>query len=305
MLYCQAVFNRGTGFGNRLFPWARCRIFSRLCGIPTLACDWTRLGIGPLLRGGINLRSYHRQILLLGLFDSPPGDIRGAKKACLELTCRRLAEPTNFSILPNELPKKGIFVFRGEGDCFRPLFGYEAFLLEALRAMTRARWLKLVEETGSVPIGINVRLAKDFPRMTPKDLVSPTGPIQTPIDWFVQTLKAIRSEAGYPAKAYVVSDGSRRDLRELLALENVYLLRPGCAISDLLVLSKSRVLIASGGSAFSAWAVFLGGMPSVSIPGQPLAWFGLRGSSDTYLGELRPDRPPEAFMRQVKEALSR
>jgi len=267
-----------------------------------LASAWVQPRLGPLLRGGINLPAYHRQILLWGLFRALPGDVRGLKKIYLEATTQPLPEPEDLVSLPKDLPREGRFVFYGDNGFFHPLLGYETFLLKQLREITLPVWLHQVDRVQSVPIGINVRLAKDFPAATPKDLLCPTGPVRTPIAWFVQALKAVRSEAGFPVKAYVVSDGSESDLQELLALGNIAFLRPGCAISDLLVLSKSRILLASGGSSFSAWASFLGRMPTISFPGQSLAWFRL-GKSKPYVGEFDPGKPSQIFLSQVKQAL--
>jgi hypothetical protein len=125
------------------------------------------------------------------------------------------------------------------------------------------------------------------------------GAIRTPLSWFSASVRAIRDMIGFPATAYVVSDGTPEDLHELLGLPNMILVRPGCAISDLLTLARCRVLIGSGGSSFSAWASFLGQMPTISHPGQSLGWFKLGASGDPYVGEFEPSSPPENFAKQV------
>ena len=84
------------------------------------------------------------------------------------------------------------------------------------------------------------------------------------LDWVGETV-------GYPAQALVESDGTKEELEPLLKLGNVEFVRPGCAISDLLILARSQVLMASGSSAFSAWASLLGQMPTSSHPGQSLS----------------------------------
>jgi hypothetical protein len=124
------------------------------------------------------------------------------------------------------------------------------------------------------------------------------------LSWFRRTLDVIRSRLGYVARAVIVSDGSPEDLRELLSMENTSLLRPGCAISDLLVLANAHVLLASGGSTFSAWASFLGRMPTLSLPGQSLTWFGLGGPDGPYVGAFDPECPELPALEAVDRALA-
>jgi hypothetical protein len=65
------------------------------------------------------------------------------------------------------------------------------------------------------------------------------------------------------------------------------------------LLARSQVLIGSGGSSFSAWASFLGEMPTVSHPGQSLLWFKARLRKGQFVGELDPAAPPDHLMRQL------
>lgn len=301
MLYCQPVFRRGSGLGNRLFPWARCRIFSHANGIPMLSPRWFNPRVGPVLRGGINLFAYHRQILLLGLFKSHRHDVHGIKHLLIELIANRIQEPASFTA-PFSVNQTGssIIIFQGDRDHFRSLFGFEQFLHQELRSIARKKWTQLADRPPVVPIAVNVRCAKDFPEVKPEDLTSPTGPVRTPLDWFVRSLEIVRSCIGYPAHAFVVSDGTEEELRNLLSLENVSFVRPGCAISDLLLLARASVLIASGGSSFSAWASFLGGMPTITLPGQSLSWFGLQRTGGPYVGVFDPTQPSDEFIQQVK-----
>jgi hypothetical protein len=129
-------------------------------------------------------------------------------------------------------------------------------------------------------------------------------PFRTPLQWFVDALALVRRAAGWTVPALLVSDGSAVDLAPILRLDRVELVRPGCALGDLWTLARSRVLLGSGGSSFSAWAAFLGGMPTVTMAGQSLEWFGLRGDGDRYLGELDIEAPDERFLAQCRAALA-
>lgn len=304
MLYCQASFARGTGFGNRLFPWARCRIFSQTNNIPMIFPQWTSPRIGPLIRGGIDLKSYPTQILLLNLFQKRADEIGGLRRLLLSYRAGRIPEPDQLDAVPGEAAtsdnRDSIVLFKGDKDQFADLQGREQYIHGEIRAMTRKRWLRIVDQAGEVPIGINVRRGKDFRDAKSEGDYFTKGAIRTPLAWYIESLRAVREIAGFPTRAVVVSDGTEEDLKELLSEENVTFLRPGCAISDLLVLAKSRVFIAAGGSSFSAWASFLGQMPTLAHPGQSLTWFKLASNETQYVGEFRPHAPAPIIVQQVK-----
>lgn len=304
-VYCMARFARGTGLGNRLFPWARCVVFARLTGAIPLRPRWFQPRIGPLLRGGIDFRHYHWSFLMLGLFRQRAGEVGGRRRSWVEWTAPRVTEPPTLdAAVLHRLPDGGLVVFSGCRDYFAQLHGWETYLRESLEGMTRQRWLRQVDSLGEIQIAVHVRRGPDFPEATPEDLVRPRGPVRTPLAWFRRTVEVIRERVGYPARALVVSDGREEDLRELLAMDNTVLVRPGCVISDLLVLARARVLVASGGSSFSAWGSFLGRMPTVSLPGQSLTWFGLGGHGMPYVGELDPERPPDPVMDEIARAFA-
>src|SRR5882724_7298334 len=93
MLYCEAVLPR-TGLGNRLFPWARCRVFSFTNEVPMLSPRWAQLKIGPLLRGESDPRFY------LNLFKPGPHDLRGVRKLRLQLFSKTDSEDTPLALTP-------------------------------------------------------------------------------------------------------------------------------------------------------------------------------------------------------------
>jgi hypothetical protein len=301
-LFCEAQFARGAGLGTRLFPWARCRIFSELHGCPMLAPDWVQWRIGPLLRGGIELRAYHRQILLMGLFRTD-GYVRGtARRRARHFA--RIDEPAALTERPEwRATDPAVVTFAGPGDFFASLAPYRERLLRALRADAHPKWVDLAARAAA-PIGVNVRCAFDFRPAAAESDYFTKGAIRTPLPWFVRSLERVREVAGAAVPAVIVSDGTEEQLRPILQMPNVRFARPGCAISDLLTLSSARVLIGSGGSSFSAWASFLSGAPTVTHAGQSLEWFRLGRDGEQFIGELMPDRAPSpALARHVVAAL--
>ena len=306
MVFCRAKFGRGLGFGNRLFAWARCAVFSDVHGVPMVAPLWFRPAIGQLFRGGVSYESYLRQVTLVGLFHKTPSEIGLLKYLSMVPRLKVIGEPADIMSMPSAaLAPDGtdyLVQFEEPGLLFQPLNGHSTFLLKRLRSITNQRYLSIADGPSSVPIGICVRLGNDFGAAVAVD-GRITGLRKTPIAWFVTMLQEIRTAVGYPARAYVVSDGTPQQLSGLLSLPNVEFVRPGSAIGDLLLLSRSRVLLASGASSFAAWGAFLGQMPGATHPGQPLQWWKLEPQNAQYLGEIDCNNIDGEFMRQAAVAL--
>lgn len=269
MPFCLATTPR-AGLGNKLFPWARSRVHARLHGLPSLATLWAQLKLGQLLRGEGDLRLY------TDLFRPLPGDVTGVRRWWQLLRATRVEEPEDLA-RPTAAGPGDLVVFSGWRDYFARLNGHEDTLRADLEAITRPRWLEIDPRIGREwPIGINVRRG-DFREATSPAEFHTAGGLRTPIGWFVQALEWLRQRAGRPLGAFVVSDGTEDELRALLALPGVVRVNPGSAIRGIWMLSRSRVLLASGGSTFSAWASYLGRMPTFAIPGQNLNWYGFDG----------------------------
>jgi len=275
-VYCRAILPN-AGLGNKLFPWARCRVFSLEHGVDMLNPRWTQLRLGPLLRRDRDTRVYHN------LFKAaPPGYVSGARALRL-----RLARSNQ------------VVEFIGAEDHFRSLTGRHAVLLDELRALTRDCWLQRADRVATVTIGMHVRRGDFAEASGPQDFVL-RGAIRTPLEWFVECLALVREMCGFAVPALVVSDAPDSALRRLLQEEAVTRIDTGSAIGDLLVLSKAKLLIASGGSSFSAWAAFLGQMPTLAFPGQSLTWFNIVPTQDQYIGDWSPGQHiPSSLLEPV------
>jgi hypothetical protein len=310
MIYCwpkfgEGIIGRGMGFGNRLFPWARCRLYARNQHVQMISPVWVRPAIGQLFRGGVDYKAYLRQLVLFGLFHKRKDDLGLLEGAVMS---RKIPVVTETEANQNRWHqhddgKSRIVVFRGLERYFEPLQGSSDYLRNELTAITNSRYLSIADRYPSVPVGMCIRCGNDFdPCPVDRSVLKPGE--KTPIEWFAQVLALIRKEVGYTVAAYIVSDGTREQLKSLLSLDNVNLVRPGSAISDLLVMSKSKVLLASGSSSFAAWGAFLGQMPTVSHPGQNMReeW-GITPEKGQYLSEFHYKEPDGEFLRQVKAVL--
>lgn len=252
-----------------------------------LSPTWAQLAVGPLLRGETDLRHYS------DLFRAGSDEVTGPRKLLVQLGSRKEDEAGNSLTTANGRP--ALKVFAGEQERFFHLNGWHEFLGSELRAITQPRWIKAAEQVKDVAIAMHVRMG-DFVGGE----ADPENPHRrVPHTWFAESLKAIRKAVGFPVSATIVSDGKESELRELLDQENVTLVRTGSAIGDLFVLASSKVLIGSAGSSFSAWAAFLGQMPSIAHPSKAYEWFNLVNDR-YYVGAAEPASLPEAFVEQVK-----
>jgi hypothetical protein len=298
MIYAGVRYTYAAGLGNRLWPWARCAIYSHLHQVPMLKPIWIwPMRLGPLVNQKMPLTTWPGH-LYLNLFRTAPGQVSGLRRMAVLARADRVPEPADLRDRVEGAGRLSLVTFEGEGGQFTELAGYEGFLAQAIRAMTRASWLGVVDAAPMVPIGVHVRRS-DFRRAAAAADYQSKGALQTPMSWFVDALRLIRKLRGRDEKAYLVSDGQPDELRELLAEPHVELVRPASPISDMLLLSRAEVLIGSGGSSFSAWASFLGGMPTVSHPGQSLRWFLKALHSSQYIGELDPSAPSAEFLASV------
>jgi len=259
-----------------------------------------------LWRGGIDYGSYLHQIALWDLFRAGPGDIsvwRGILLA-LSLPVRYESDlADSVAVIAGNTDVRLVF----DRACYRftTLEGYNDFLLQELRMIALPRHVAFVDTFSHAFVGINIRCGNDFKAPPIHANYDRVGWLQrTPISWYAESLLAIRAACGYPVAAVVVSDGREEILRDILSLENVTFLRPGRAITDLLVLTQSRVLLATASSSFSAWASFLGGMPTISAPGHPLTEWDVRSTPDRFVGNFDPKDPPSGFLTQAVARMS-
>jgi hypothetical protein len=305
-LYSEAIFERGSGLGNRLFPWARARIFAATNGIRMFAPRWVSARVGPLIRLGGDIWSFPRQGLLIGQFEARDDDVTGVRRRLIRHLSTIHRESPDFATKQTNHFESGSHLIQFRGDLtgsgrFKSIQGHDEFLRKELEAITQDRWLESAEETRDTPIGIHVRLT-DF-RTGPEESFNAEGSfkgaVRTPMEWYVGTLRLLREALGSPFPAFVVSDGKPGEMQQLLDMQEVSLVRSRSPISDMWSLAHCRVLLASIGSSFSAWASFLGQMPTVVYPLPEAHAFPIENRKRLYNGPLDPDHPEAAFLRSL------
>jgi len=282
VIYCIAV-TPNAGLANKLFPWARSKIFSYYHGVPMLRTFWNQFKVGPPLRRERDKRFY------LDIFKPIAGEIGGFKKWQVYLTYKKICEPEDLKRLP---PSKSnqLVVFEGIKN-FGCLLPFREFVCKELLTAVNDKWLSEVSALGRLPsIGMHIRCGDFKTANSSLDFQSKNSKfLRTPIDWFVKNLIKLRKLRGENLEAFIVTDGSRRDVKPILDLGNVRLVRTGSAIGDMLTLSCAKVILASGGSTFSGWSAYLRGAMSLSITGMSLRKQGLDHAYECDAGEIPSD----------------
>ena len=251
-LYCYPILGR-CGLGNKLFPWSRAVICARKYGLKVLAPRWAQIRVGPLFRRERDKKFY------IGLFTNK-GYISGIKKLKVLFFNLKIKEQ-DFNenlFIDTGVKKSRVIVFSGLKDYFYDLKGNHDFLREELRKITESKWIEISDKFGKNFIVINIRRG---------DFV--LSGVHTPLEWFIGVARRIRELSqldDIPIK--IISDGTIEELSPFLGVKNTELvLSLGSAIADILAMSNSSFLVASKGSTFSAWASFLGRMPTIYPPG--------------------------------------
>jgi hypothetical protein len=271
MILVSAEYNRSTGIGNKLFPWSRAKIFANETGGKMLTHYWFSPRAAAITRGGIDYGNALSKIWLLNNFCFDPKEMSIVEGKLKSAKLERIYVD-NLSDARNYARDNCHLVFRWNSSHeFSELWHYRDFIKEKLLSLARPSHVEFSSQYDGTPfIAMNVRTGKDFISKSSGKL----GYYLTELDWFEAALLKVRKNYGN-LPALIVSDGGTRELRQLLALPDVKLVQSSSAIADLLTLAKAKVLLGSGNSSFSAWASFLGGMPSYSSKETPFDKFKL------------------------------
>ncbi len=239
--YAYAKLGR-QGLGNLLFPWARAVVVSQTTGADQLAERWTKLRIGPYLRGDHDKRRYHK------LFQPP--SIRDRIRRELILGSATLWNEQGDRLRRGS--GRDVLVVEGMGDFFVPLT--PARLLIRARLAEKARTPPTGADVDVPYVAMHIRLGDFAPEVSPSSGAARNA--RTPLEWFAAAAVRIAS-AGTQRRILVCSDGTDEELAAVTKLPFVERSRATNALDDLHVLAQSEYIVGSG-STFSAWGAFLG-----------------------------------------------
>jgi hypothetical protein len=230
----------GAGLGNILFPWATAIVYAKTHNLTRLQTTWKNLKIGTFLRKERDKRMY------FDLFTGKDG-VGGLKKFLL----------LNFT--------NKVKYFSSMDALFEPFKHDHNFVKTELLKIINPYHIEKAEEFNPNSVALHIRMG-DFDEPENEQLLRDGAwSYRLPIKWYISIIEKIRLTSDIPI--YIFSDAADKELQAVLAINNCKRAYFGSAISDLIALSRCKVLVSSA-STFSMWASFLGQMPTIWFPGQ-------------------------------------
>lgn len=230
----------GAGLGNILFPWATAIVYAKAHNLTRLQTTWKNLKIGTFLRKERDKRMY------FDLFTGKDG-VRGFKKFLL----------LNFT--------NKVKYFSSMDALFEPFKHDHNFVKTELLKIINPYHIEKAEEFNPNSVALHIRMG-DFEEPENEQLLRDGAwNYRLPLKWYIAIIEKIRLKSNLPI--YIFSDATDKELEEILAFDNCKRAYFGSAISDMIALSRCKILVSSA-STFSMWASFLGQMPTIWFPGQ-------------------------------------
>ncbi len=249
----------GNGLGNLMFTWARCLAAAERRGWRMVWPTWQSFKPKNWRVNPYDHRTY------FDLFRPTGRYVAGWRKP---LTLARYRWIQERQALEAGAPPGSVVEFRGMDGMFAPFRDDHRLVYDELLRIARPQHVRALADPAPAPIGIHVRRGDFVQQGSYEQMISQHNSL-LPMEWYVAALRAARAAAGADVRAAVFSDGSADELAPLLGQPAVERADFGSGLGDMLGLSRSRLLIASG-STFSMWGSFLGQVPAIWHPGKLL-----------------------------------
>lgn len=256
----------GSGLGNNLFVWAKYILFIQKYNAIPIAPTWIQFNFTKSKHLLSNLRRHN-----IGLFKSTTDQIGGLRKL-LHLIFKEKVDRANFELALIKNPDKiqqfdeKIILVSGMDDYFEYIMHEYNFMRKKLIESIHDKHKIGLDFNFTNSITVHVRLG-DFISVTNDSTLKSNNTTRLDLYWYISIVSMIRKSLGYSIKVLVFSDGTDKELKPILDLPYTYRLSFGSAMADLLALSRSNILVASG-STYSMWASFLGRMPVIWYNGK-------------------------------------
>jgi hypothetical protein len=244
-----------AGLGNQLFPLLKAYTFANLNNLPVLVVNYHQIKIGPWLRGERNKRVYS------GFFNFEKNNISALfdKWKVKNISTELIIPEPEIKQLENSEDFTKYFLFHEiphYSKRFEGLTNDRGLVINQLNNIIRPSIKKRLEELKPPCIGVHIRMA-DFKKIKEGEEFGREGATRTPEDYFVKTIQSIRNTYGDNLPVSIFTDGSKKEFCSLLQQPKIHFIEGNNDLVDLLLLSKSDIIITSGGSTFSYWAAFL------------------------------------------------
>ncbi|HVM87589.1 MAG TPA: alpha-1,2-fucosyltransferase [Puia sp.] len=260
----------------------KAHVFAHLNNLPLIVVGYHQLKIGPYLRREKSKRRYRNYFIFqknLFIEFKDKLKIRTLPKASFqnEPVLEKKADIGQNDFLFCTIPHWSNY--------FDELNEYRALVKKILLDILSPAIKKYEEKLTTPIIGVHMRMG-DFRKLLPGEDFSKAGATRTPENYFLQTIEDIRKINGTELPVIVFSDGEKQELMNILSMPGVSLSEGNPDIVDLLLLSRSKIIIASASSTFSYWAGFLSDAPIILHPEHISCKIRLPQSENLYEGPL-------------------
>lgn len=231
-----------TGLGNMLLVWAKASVFAHINNLDLITSSWWGFRWGALLRGENKKRIYKNYFT--------ETEIGKRLLAKIKLINSSVEFDPAIEIVNDVHEKPGkTYVFKkviNDIDLFGSIRDHRIWIKEKIFSILHPERKKELEASIVPVIAVHIRRG-DFKIANQ----------QTPLNYFINAIKIIRESSMANLPVTIFSDADKKELADILALPAVNLEENKSDIVDILLMSKSRVLIISQSSTFSYWAAFL------------------------------------------------
>ena len=241
--------------GNQLFPIMRAHVFAHLNNLNIIVTGYHSVKIGPFLRMEKSKRKYSGYFTFQKNWIGEMFDRRRLRKM----------DPAGFIMEPpvqvmnSQADENKSYLFNrlpDFWDFFAGLNPYRILVKELFWKLIHPAIKKNLENKNAPCIGVHIRMG-DFKKLKPGEDPTKRGQVRTPEEYFISAIKNIREIHGSALPVTVFTDGFRHEFEHLFSLENISLSEGNPDIVDLVLLSRSQVIVVATGSTFSYWAGFL------------------------------------------------
>ncbi len=278
------------GLGHSMLAWARCEVWCRKTGARMIGPRWLRPRIGPYLRRERDKREYFKLFTNDGYLGEP-------WRTLLLATAHKVPAGLNSSSV--EASGNTVFVFRNTvasnfENHFHEVRGHGPELHDAFRRITRKKYLP---ETPVAPFWARHVRRGDFSHFNADRTGAKTHNQRLPIEWYRDSLMALRQALGTDMQARIFSDGDDADLLPLLRLPRVQRAADAESVTHMLDMAQAAAIIGTG-SNFNLWAAFFGQVPRITYPNQAIVTVNDDPTREACFrdGGLFP----ETFVKQIK-----
>jgi Glycosyl transferase family 11 len=288
-----------AGLGNQLFPLLKAHLFAEKHQLPIVITGYNRLKIGPYLRGDKSKRNYQRSFSFqknwlaalmagrsIGNFQHTVHETQLSEAVVIQPNTRYL-----FDSIPHW------------SDPFDGLKQHRDQVLKIFQALLHPSVKEALNNRPYPIVGVHIRMG-DFRKLQSNEDFAKVGGVRTPETYFIEMINGIRKMAGRELPVIIFTDGHQHELPALFQLPGITLAEGNRDIVDLILLSKSKIIVASAGSTFSTWAGFLSAAALILHPDhihasvRPAAF-----NEKFYEGALRPSATEALLQQNITELI--